>query len=99
MTRSAMLTDVPTVNESGLKIYEFRGWIGLIAPAKTPVPVINRVHAEMTKAMTLADVQKRFAELGFDAPSTMTPAQLDTFMREKAGRYVALIKKTGIKPE
>ena len=71
----------------------------LVAPAKTPAPVITRVHAEMTKAMTLADVQKRFAELGFDAPSAVTPAQFDAFMREKAIKYVALVKKAGIKPE
>jgi tripartite-type tricarboxylate transporter receptor subunit TctC len=99
MTRSAMLPDLPTVNESGLKGYEFRGWIGLVAPAKTPAPVVTRMHAEMTKAMTQADVQKRFAELGFDAPSAMSPAQFDAFMREEAGKYVALVKKAGIKPE
>ena len=85
MTRSAMLPDLPAVNESGLKGYELRGWIGLVAPAKTPAPVITRMHAEMTKSMTLPDVQKRFAELGFDAPSSMTPAQFDAFMREEAG--------------
>jgi tripartite-type tricarboxylate transporter receptor subunit TctC len=99
MTRSAMLPSLPTVNESGLKGYEFRGWIGLVAPAKTPAAIINRMHAEMTRAMGLPDVQKRFAELGFDAPGAMTPAQFDAFMREEAGKYVELVKKAGIKPE
>jgi tripartite-type tricarboxylate transporter receptor subunit TctC len=99
MTRATMLPDLPTVNESGLKGYEFRGWIGLVAPAKTPAPIIGRVHAEMTKSLGLADVQKRFAELGFDPPGAMSPAQFDAFMREEAVKYQDLVKKAGIKPE
>ncbi len=99
MTRAAMLPSLPTVNESGLKGYEFRGWIGLVAPVKTPAPILTRVNAEMVKAMALPDVQKRFAELGFDAPAPMTPTQFDAFMREEAGKYVELVKRAGIKPE
>jgi tripartite-type tricarboxylate transporter receptor subunit TctC len=80
-----MLPDLPTVNESGLKGYESRGWIGLVATARTPATVISRILAEMTKAIALPDVQKRFAELGFDTPAAMSPAQFDAFMREEAG--------------
>ncbi|MBC7781584.1 MAG: tripartite tricarboxylate transporter substrate binding protein [Proteobacteria bacterium] len=99
MTRAAMLPSLPTVDESGLKGYEFRGWIGLVAPTKTPAPVISRLHAETTRALGLPDVQKRFAELGFDAPAPMAPAQFDAFMRDEATKYVELVKKAGIKPE
>jgi len=49
--------------------------------------------------MGLPDVQKRFAELGFDAPAPMTPPEFDAFMREEAGKYVELVKRAGIKPE
>jgi tripartite-type tricarboxylate transporter receptor subunit TctC len=99
LTRSSMLPQLPTVNESGLKGYEFRGWIGLVAPAKTPAAIVTRMHAEMTRALALPDVQKRFADLGFDSPSAFTPSQFDAFMREEAQKYVDLVKKAGIKPE
>ncbi len=96
--RAAALPKLPTVNESGLKGYDFIGWIGLVAPAATPREVITRLNAEMNKALATADVQKRLTEIAFDIAGG-TPEQFTELMRQQAGKYAALIKKIGIKLE
>lgn len=96
--RTAALPKLPTVDESGLKGYDFIGWIGLVAPAATPREVVTRLNAEMNKALATADVQKRLTELAFDIAGG-TPEQFTDLMRQQAGKYSALIKKIGIKLE
>ena len=96
--RTAALPKLPTVDESGLKGYDFIGWIGLVAPAATPREVVARLNAEMNKALATPDVQKRLTEIAFDIAGG-TPEQFADLMRQQAGKYAALIKKIGIKLE
>lgn len=94
--RTAALPKLPTVDESGLKGYDFIGWIGLVAPAATPREVVTRLNSEMNKALAMPDVQKRLTEIAFDIAGG-TPEQFTDLMRQQAGKYAALIKKIGIK--
>jgi tripartite-type tricarboxylate transporter receptor subunit TctC len=97
LQRSGMLPDVPTLSEAGLKGYEFRGWIGLVAPAATPKDVVARLHAEVQKAIS-GDLRKRLTELGLDVAGG-TPEQFAAFIREDSARYATIVKRAGIPPQ
>jgi tripartite-type tricarboxylate transporter receptor subunit TctC len=94
LKRSGMLPDVPTLNEAGVKGYEFRGWIGLVAPAATPKDVTAKLHAEVQNAIN-GDLRKRLIELGLDVAGG-TAEQFAAFIREDSARYEKIIKKAGI---
>lgn len=94
LQRSAMLPDVPTLSEAGLKGYEFRGWIGLVAPAAMPKDVLAKLNAEVQKAIS-GDLRKRLTELGLDVAGG-TPEQFAAFIREDSERYAKIIKTAGI---
>jgi tripartite-type tricarboxylate transporter receptor subunit TctC len=63
-TRASALPDVPTVAEQGVTGFEAFSWFGLVAPAKTPAPVLATLQAEVGTILKMPDVEKRFAELG-----------------------------------
>jgi tripartite-type tricarboxylate transporter receptor subunit TctC len=84
-SRIPILPDVPTVRESGFPNMEMRGWNGFFAPARTPEPVIARLHQEIAKAAKHPDVQKRLAEVGAEAVGS-TPAELAQVVREQVAQ-------------
>ena len=93
--RFSGLPDVPTVMEAGVPGYDVVAWNGIAAPAKTPKAVIDRVHAELLKALAAPDVQKRFAELGVD-PHPGTPAEFRDFFLSEAKRWTQVVERAGI---
>lgn len=98
-TRIPMLPDVPTIAESGLPGFEFATWIGIAAPAGTPKAIVDRVHAEMVKALAMPDVKEAFAKQGMvPAPSASPEAFARQINAEKA-RIATLAKNAGIQPE
>jgi tripartite-type tricarboxylate transporter receptor subunit TctC len=97
LQRSAMLPAVPTFDESGVKGYEFVSWMGLVAPAAVPAPIIQRLHTEMQKALT-GDLRTRLTELGLD-PVGGTPEEFAAFIRQDSAKYAKLIQAAGIKPQ
>ena len=89
------LPDVPTAIEAGVAGYDVASWNALAAPAKTPRAAVDRVRAELIKAMADPLVQKRFAELGVDArPST--PEQLRDFYVSEAARWTKVVEAAKI---
>src|ERR1700694_5089673 len=60
--RSEVFPDLPTISESGLRDYEYRGWIGLVAPASTPPEIVSRLHGEVVKALE-TDLRPKFKEM------------------------------------
>lgn len=92
--RSAMLPEVPTMDEAGLKGFDFRGWIGLVAPAGTPPEVVQKLHAEVQKAIN-GDLRKRLSEVGLDVAGG-TPEQFSIFLREDIAKYEMLVKASGM---
>ena len=90
--RNALLPEVPTFAERGIKGMEILIWYGLQAPAGTPGTIVNRLNAELRKVLDAPDLRQRFAEQGTQ-PAGGTPEQFTAFMREDYQRWGAVIKK------
>lgn len=93
-----LLPDVPTTLEAGYPDSEYNFWFGTFAPAKTPRPIVQRLHEASAAALQDAAVKEKLANLGV-RPSPMTPAQFDAYVRIELGRNQALVKAAGIVPE
>jgi tripartite-type tricarboxylate transporter receptor subunit TctC len=97
-TRSAVTPDVPTVAEAGVPGYEATIWLGLMAPAGTPRPVIEKLNTEIVKVLNSPDIRKNWSEQGA-VPIPMSPEQFDRFLREDIAKWAAVVKATGMKVE
>lgn len=89
--RSSALPDVPTVAEAGVPGFVFDFWIGLLAPAKTPRDIVNKLNQEVSKALSQPDVKERMAKLGGE-PMPMTPERFDAFIREEHATLSVVMK-------
>lgn len=97
-SRASALPDVPTTAEAGVPGSEFNFWIGMMAPARTPRDIVNRLQAEVLKALALPEVKERFQQLGAD-PWTMTPEQFDAYIRAEVASNGPLVKAAGLAPQ
>jgi tripartite-type tricarboxylate transporter receptor subunit TctC len=97
-TRSSVLPEVPTLSEAGVPGYETGIWLGLMAPAGTPRPVLERLNVEIAKVLNAADVKEAWGKQGA-APMTMTLEQFDKFLREDITKWAGVVKATGMKVE
>jgi tripartite-type tricarboxylate transporter receptor subunit TctC len=97
-TRSSVLPDVPTIAEAGLPGYETGIWLGLMAPAGTPRPVLERLNVEVAKVLNSPEVKKSWGEQGA-APMSMSIDQFDKFLREDIVKWATVVKTTGMKVE
>lgn len=95
--RASALPDVPTTAESGVPGSEFNFWIGMMAPAKTPREIVNRLHDEVVKALASPEVKERFAKLGADA-WTMKPEEFDAYIKTEIQANAKLVKAAGLSP-
>lgn len=96
--RSTALPDVPTTTEAGVPNSEFNFWIGMLVPAKTPKDIVNKLNAEVQKALASNDVKERFAKLGAE-PWTMSPDQFDRYIKDDIAANAKLVKEAGISPQ
>ncbi len=92
------LPALPTVSESGVPGYKWEFWYGLMAPAKTPKPILQKIALEVKRILELPSVKERFDELGTTAISN-TPEQFDKFIAAEITDFARLAKQSGIKPE
>ena len=90
--------DVPTVAESGVPGFVWESWAGILAPAKTPRAIINRLNAEMTSILRLPEIQQRFVAVGTEAAPS-TPAEFDKLIASEMTRIAELARRAGIKPQ
>jgi tripartite-type tricarboxylate transporter receptor subunit TctC len=95
-TRSSVLPDVPTIAEAGVPGYETGIWLGLMAPAGTPRPVLERLNVEIAKVLNAADVKEGWAKQGA-APMSMSIEQFDKFLRDDITKWAGVVKATGMK--
>ena len=96
--RSSSLPALPTMQEAGVANYEVAGWYGIVAPAKTPVPVIAKLQGEIAAILRLPDIRERLSADGSDAVGG-TPEQLGAHMRREIVRWAKLIRESGIRAE
>lgn len=96
--RSTALPNVPTTTEAGVPNSEFNFWIGMLVPAKTPKDIVNKLNAEVQKALASDDVRERFAKLGAESWA-MTPDQFDRYIKDDIAANAKLVKEAGISPQ
>lgn len=96
--RNKLLPEIPTFAELGYKGMEVALWYGLVAPAGTPEPIVERLNAELQKVLALAEVKEAFAKQSVDA-APGSPAEFRDFMRSESERWGKVVKAAGIQPE
>ena len=96
--RTPAAPDIPTVAEAGVPGYEVTTFYGLSAPAKTPKPILDRLHAETVRALKSPDVREKLQGLGAD-PVGNTQEQYAAFMTNEIAKWAKVIKAAGIKAE
>ena len=96
--RSPAAPEIPTVAENGLPGFEVTDWQGLLAPAKTPAAVVDRLNRETTRILGERDVRERLSAAGLQ-PVTNTPQQFTDFIRAEIDKWGKVIRGAGIKPE
>lgn len=96
--RTPAAPEFPTVAEAGVPGYEVTTAYGVAAPAKTPRPIVDRLHADVVRALNSPDVRDRLKGLGAD-PVGNTPEQYTSFMQNEIAKWGKVIKAAGIKGE
>jgi tripartite-type tricarboxylate transporter receptor subunit TctC len=97
LKRSPNMAEFPTVAESGFPGYEAISWFGLVAPAGTPTPVINKVHQDAMRIVNDPQMRSKFAALGLDPVGT-TPAETAAIIKNDIAKWAKVIKDANIKP-
>jgi tripartite-type tricarboxylate transporter receptor subunit TctC len=89
---------VPTIDEAGVRGYESNAWYGLLAPAKTPQAVIDRLHRETIKALQLADVRDNLKGQGAE-PVGNSPREFATIIADEIEKWRKVVQATGVKAD
>jgi tripartite-type tricarboxylate transporter receptor subunit TctC len=92
--RDPQLPNVATIAEQGVKGYESGTYQGVAVPATMSAPVVQRLHAELTKVVNTPDMKKRLADAGADV-FTMSPTETDAFMAKERKRWADVIQRAG----
>jgi tripartite-type tricarboxylate transporter receptor subunit TctC len=96
--RSSVFPDVPTIAESGLPGYELSGWYAVFVPAKTPKAIVERLNAELVKALKQPDVRARFAQIGAE-PVGSSPQELANTLKTETARWAGIVRERNIKAD
>jgi len=96
--RSPAAPELPTVSESGLPGYESRNWYGFLATAGTPRTVIDKLNADILKALSHKEVRERMTRQGME-PGGSTPDEFAKFIRSETAKYARVVKAAGIRGE
>ena len=94
--RSALAPQLPTIAEAGLPGFEANNWNGVVVPAKTPRPIINRLNREFTAALSLPDIKSFLFNQGLDAAPS-TPEAFASYIKSETAKWAKVIKAAGIK--
>lgn len=96
--RTPTLPEVPTMLELGYKGFEFNGWLGILAPAGTPQPIVERLHKEIAAAVQSPEIQSLYGRLGME-PIALSPQAYGAEMKKDSAKYEAVAKQAGIEKE
>jgi tripartite-type tricarboxylate transporter receptor subunit TctC len=98
LKRSALIPDVPSLDEAGVRNFDMDSWAGLFAPAGTPPDIVARLNTELRTIIDNPEAKARIAGLGFEAFSS-TPDELGEFVKVQLVKWTKMIKEAGIEPE
>lgn len=96
--RSPALPDLPTVTEAGVPGYEFTGWWGVVVPALTPQPVIDKLNGELVRILAHPEVRQRLVREGAE-PASTTPDAFAAYMRTEVAKWSKVIRDANIRVE
>ena len=99
LTRSQFAQDLPTLDEQGLTGFNGGAWLGLLAPAGTPKPIIDKLHKELNAILDDPDVIKRLNELGSESLKSNSPAEFSTFIQTEYTKWGQRVRDSGAKIE
>jgi len=98
MTRSALLPEAPTVNESGLPGFDVTSWYGIFGPAALPKEIVAKLNADISAILGAADLKGRLATLGAE-PGSMPVDAFARYVREEITKWTKVVKDSGAKPD
>jgi tripartite-type tricarboxylate transporter receptor subunit TctC len=96
--RVSTLPNVPTAAEAGLASFEVTTWYGILVPAGTPRPIIDRLNAELVRIMHAPDLQEKLAATGTE-PRTSTPEEFGEYIKQETAKWGDVVREAGLKPE
>jgi tripartite-type tricarboxylate transporter receptor subunit TctC len=94
--RSPSLPEIPTTLEAGFKESDFNYWTGMLVPAKTPRPIVERLYSEVTKALALPDIQAKLKVQGVE-PAPLSPTEMDEMIKREIALNLKIAKAAGLK--
>jgi tripartite-type tricarboxylate transporter receptor subunit TctC len=97
-TRLAVEPEIPTIAESGLSDYEVTGWNGVLAPANTPRPIIDKLNKAIVEALRTPDIEKFLREQGLE-PAGNSPEEFARVMHTDIEKWIRVTREAGIKPQ
>lgn len=92
--RVAAAPQIPTIEEAGLPGYQAVGWQGLVAPAQTPKPIVDRLSTDVTAVLTQPETRAKLIEIGFE-PLVGTSEEFGAYIRTEIDKWAAIIKTSG----
>jgi tripartite-type tricarboxylate transporter receptor subunit TctC len=95
-TRVAVVPDVPPIAQAGVPGFEAVAWLMIVAPAGTPKPIVDKLHAEISAIVKQADVQARFDQVGYLPPDPAQQADLSGLIKSEIARWGKVIEGAGI---
>jgi tripartite-type tricarboxylate transporter receptor subunit TctC len=90
--RTALMPELPTVDEAGVKGYQSGSWYGLAAPARTPAAIVGRLHGEVQKGLASAELRAKFLEQGLDLVEGVTPQAATAYVRDDIARWRKVVQ-------
>jgi len=96
--RSSVMPEVPTIDEAGVPGYESTIWLGVMAPAKTPQPIVDLLNAEIRKIMARPEIREAWGRQGA-VPMTMTPPEFEKYLRGDIAKWAKVVSMAGLVTE
>src|SRR3984957_9463872 len=94
--RSPILPDVPTISEAGVPGFTASGWVGIVAPAATPKPIVDLLNTEINKILNSPEIKESWASQGV-APMSMTSAEFGVFIKAEIDKWAKVAQNAGVK--
>jgi tripartite-type tricarboxylate transporter receptor subunit TctC len=96
LKRAAAFPNLPPINEAGVPGFDVSGWFMIVAPGKTPKPIVDLLHNELTAIMATSEVKAQIAKLSLIELTTPSVAEMQTYVKSEIDRWGTIVKKAGI---